>query len=122
MFAFIGGKKRAKKTLDAAVKAVMEGFEGEKAIFDTETGEIYSLSGERTTILTPAEYSTVKEILGVCSLVSAASLPCPTKTVAAMISKLSPALAKDAVVTAAEIYKTLRSKHGGGESGRPNPS
>jgi hypothetical protein len=122
MFAFIGGKKRAKKTLDAAVKAVMEGYEGERGIYDTETGDTFSLSGEKTVLLTPAEYTTVKEILGLCSLISASDLPFPAKTVGAMISRLSPALAKDAVVTATEIYKTLRSKHGGGEPRRTDPS
>jgi hypothetical protein len=115
MFAFVGGNKRPKKTLEGAVKALADGHEGEKAIYDTETGKVYSLSGEPTVILTPAEYSTVKTILGTCALVSASAIPFPAKTVSAMISSLSPALAKDAVVSAAELYKTLRKKHGGGE-------
>jgi hypothetical protein len=115
MFAFVGSKKKPRKTLDAAVKAIMDGYEGEKAIFDTETGEIFSLSGEPTTLLTPSEYKIVTEILGLCSLLSAVpTLSFPRKLVAAMISKLSPALARDAVNTAAEMYVTLRKKHGNG--------
>lgn len=118
MFAFIGGSKRPKKTIEGAVKALSEGYDGEKAIFDTETGKIYSLSGEPTVLLTPSEYDTVKRILGVCALSSASPIPFPAKTVSAMISTLSPALANDAVVSAAELYKTLRSKHGGSKSER----
>jgi hypothetical protein len=119
MFAFIGGSKRPKRTIAAAVKALADGYDGEKGIYDTETGEIYSLSGEPTVILTPAEYSTVKMILGMCALSSSSTIPFPAKTIAGMISSLSPALAKDAVVSAAEIYKTLRKKHGSGKPEGP---
>ena len=118
MFAFVGGNKRPKKTLEGAVKALADGHNGEKAIYDTETGKVYSLSGEPTVILTPAEYATVKTILGMCALASSAAIPFPAKTVSAMISSLSPALAKDAVLTAAELYNTLRKKHGGSEPTR----
>jgi hypothetical protein len=118
MYAFIGGKKRPKKTLESAVRAVADGYEGEKAIFDTETGKVYSLSGEPTTILTPSEFQIVTEILGICSICSAANIPFPTKTVSALIGKLSPVLAGPAVRTAAEIYKKLRGKHGNRESER----
>lgn len=119
MYAFVGGKKRPKKTLEAAVRAIADGYEGETAIYDTETGKIYSLSGEQTTLLTPAEFTLVTEILGICSLCSAASIPFPHKTVSAMIGKLSPNLAGPAVRSAAELYKKLRSKYGNRELERP---
>lgn len=123
MFAFVGGKKRPKKTLEGAVKALGDGYEGEKAIFDTETGKIYSLSGEPTVLLTPSEFEIVSEILGVCSLTAASpGFPFPSKTVAAMISKLSPALAGSSVKAAAQIYKKLRSKNGPSEPGRSEGS
>jgi hypothetical protein len=122
MFAFVGGSKRPKKTLEGAVKILADGHDGETAIYDTETGKLYSLSGEPTVILTPAEYTTVKMILGMCALASSAAIPFPSKTVSAMISSLSPALAKDAVLTAAEIYKTLRKQHGGSEPTRSDES
>jgi hypothetical protein len=121
MFAFIGGKKRPKKTLQGAVAALNEGYEGEKAIFDTETGEIFSLSGEKTVLLTPSEYSLVTEVLGLCVLTETnPNFPFPSKTVAAMVTKMGPSLAGASVKAAAEIYKKLWSKHNG-QSG-PNRS
>ena len=114
MFAFIGGKKRPKKTLVAAVSSLEEGYDGEKAIFNTETGEIFSLSGEKTVTLTPSEYSLVTEVLGLCLLTETnPNFPFPSKTVSAMITKTSPALAGASVKAAAEIYKKLWSKHNG---------
>lgn len=115
MFAYVGSGKRPKKTLQAAVQALEDGVGSARAIYDTETGELYSLSGEPTVLLTPSEYKTIKEILGICALTAAASLAFPAKTVSAMISSLSPRLGKDAVVSAAELYKLLRKKDGGSE-------
>lgn len=119
MFAYVGGKKRPKKSLHAAVMALAEGYDGERAIFDTETGKIYALSGEETVILTPTEYSLVKEILGICALTIATSLPFPAKTVASKISQLGTQLAKDSAVVAAELYKDLRKKNGDSKSSGP---
>lgn len=114
MFAYVGGKKRPKKTLQGAVKALGEGYDGEKAIFDTETGEIYSLSGEKTVLLTPSMYALVTEVLGLCVLTSAnPTFPFPSKTVAEMITKMGPTLAAPSVKAAAKIYAKLWSKSNG---------
>jgi hypothetical protein len=114
MFAYIGGKKRPKKTLEGAVNAISEGYEGEKAIFDTETGKIYSLSGEETVILTPSEYNLMVEIFGICILAEQnPKFPFPSKTVSAMIQKMSPSVASTSVKSAAVILKKLWSKHNG---------
>jgi hypothetical protein len=114
MFAFIGGKKRPKKTLQGAVKALGDGFEGEKAIFDTETGEIYSLSGEKTVLLTPSMYALVTEVLGLCILTNTnPDFPFPAKTATDMITKMGPTLAGPSVKAAARIYTKLWSKNNG---------
>ena len=112
MFAYIGSSRRAKKTLAAAVRDLADGYTGEKAIFDTETGDMYSWSGEPTILLTPESYRTVKHLLGICALTASAAIPFPSKTVASMLSTLAPSLARDAANSAAEIYKNLRKQHG----------
>lgn len=122
MFAFIGGKKRPKKTLEGAIRALAVGYEGEKAIYNTETGEIFSLSGEPTILLTPSQYTLLKQILGICSLSTAPEFVFPKKTVGDMISKLGPKLAKEAVLSARDIFLTLRRRHGNRELDGANSS
>jgi hypothetical protein len=117
MFAFIGGKKRPKKTLEGAIRALSDGYEGEKAIYNTETGEIFSLSGEPTILLTPSQYTLIKQILGICSLSTAPDFTFPKKTVGDMIPKLGSKLAKEAVLSARDIFLDLRRRHGNRESG-----
>lgn len=121
MFAYVGGKKRPKKTLESAVRALSDGYDGEKAIYNTETGEIFSLSGEPTTLLTPSQHSSIVKILGVCTLAAVTDdFVFPKKTVADMISKLGPALAKAATLAARDIFIDLRRRHGKRESGGAN--
>jgi hypothetical protein len=117
MFAYVGGKKRPKKTLEAAVRALSEGYSGETLIYDTETGEIFSLSGEPAVVLTPSQYQLIKTLLGICSLCATTDFTFPKQTVTDIIPKLGAQLAKDAVLTARDIYIKLWRKHGNRQPG-----
>lgn len=121
MFAFVGGPKRPKKSLAAAIAALGEGYEGEKAIYDTESGELFSLDGKPLYTLLPHQYEKLVAVLGLVAATTLTALPLPKKTAAVALTQVGGKLGDDVGKYASEILQTLKKSMTNGD-GEPTGS
>lgn len=116
MFAFVGGTNRPKKTLQAAVLSLRDGVGGAKAIYDTETGDLYALDGQPLHTLLPHQYEKVVSVLGLAAITSMTNLPYPKAAVAASLAGLGGQLLQDVSAYGKAVLKELRKKVPDGDS------
>lgn len=115
MFAYVGGPKRPKKSLIAAVSALGDGYEGEKAIYDTETGELFSLDGKPLHTLLPHQYEKLVAVLGLIAATTMTALPLPKKVAAVTLTQIGGKLGEDAGKYASELLQTLKKSMDNGD-------
>lgn len=118
MFAFIGGTKRPKKTLQSAVLSLRDGLEGARAIYDTETGDLYALDGQPLYTLLPHQYEKLVGVLGLVAVTSMTNLPYPRTVVASSLTQLGGKLLEDVSAHGKAILTELR-KRGPHDDGTP---
>lgn len=116
MFSFVGGPKRPRKTLTAAVRAAVKKPEGEIAILDKTEGTLYSLTGEPIVLLTPAQSASFKSILGINAL-CAQGVPFPRRTVVRLIVEMGDTFFDYATQQAQIILEQTRRENGSNLAG-----
>ena len=116
MFAYVGGPKRPKKTLAAAVSALGDGYEGEKAIYNTETGELFSLDGKPLHTLLPHQYEKLVAVLGLIAATTMTKLPLPKNVAAVALTQIGGQLGKDVGEYATSLLASLKASVESGNS------
>lgn len=116
---YVGGKKSARNSLQAAVSAVSDGTDGETAIFNSETGELYDLSGNQLTVISSDQYRKVTELCALILVHFNSGVPVNVKGLAAACASLGGNLFRDTLAAFQEISKSLKAFEGGesGDSG-----
>ena len=116
---FIGGPKRPRKSLEAAVAAVKKDPEGECGIYNSATGEMYTIIGELMVPLASRQVLAVARSLAVVAISDMQETPVPTKEVLRLASMAGEPVHGLVVGAAREIIAEL--KKAGEEDGGSGP-
>lgn len=68
MIRFLGGKKKGRNSVNAAVEAIMREPSGETGIYDEETGKVYTVDGVSATIVPNPSLAKIIDLLSVMLL------------------------------------------------------
>lgn len=87
---FVGGPKAARTSLEAAVKAVVSNYEGEQAIYNSETGELFDLVGQQFPPVIRPQYDKMISIFALllANSVDSAPVPIPREMLPPLIAQI----------------------------------
>ena len=104
---FVGGTKGPRNSLKAACKAVQEEPQGEKAIYNSETGELYDLLGNPLHVLIKHQHEKTVDMLALVYLTGMLGGPLDPKALVPMIKALGGKFATDILMRAKEMAEKL---------------
>jgi len=104
---FVGGPKGPRNSLKAACKAAQEEPQGEKGIFNAETGELYDLLGNPLHVLIKHQHEKTVDMLALVYLTGMLGGPLDPKALVPMIKALGGKFATDILMRAKEMAEKL---------------
>jgi hypothetical protein len=105
---FIGGPKSARTSLNAAVAATIENHEGEVAIFNSETGQVFDRAGSSLPLVLSHQYGKIVDILALILVHARNEEPVPAVTMAGLITQIGGKPVEHAAARARDIMALLR--------------
>ena len=105
---FVGGTKTPRTSLNAAVAAIQKEHAGETAIFNSKTGELYDLTGNRYPRVLPHQYEKMVQVMGLIVLHSRLNIPIPAKNLLPIVGGIGGEVAQDIVKQVAATANQLK--------------
>ena len=104
---FVGGGKSARTSLKAAVSAVVAEPAGERAIYNSETGELYDLLGNEYPPLVRHQYEKIISVLGILLANYSVGLDIPKHMIPSIIAQCGGSVFNDVKTAAEQLAATL---------------
>lgn len=104
---FVGGSKSARTSLKAAVSAVVANPEGERAIFNSETGQLYDLLGNEYPPIVRHQYEKIVGVLGILLANYSVGIDIPKHMIPSIIAQCGGSVFNDVKVSAQSLVQTL---------------
>jgi hypothetical protein len=104
---FVGGSKSARTSLKAAVSAVVADPDGEKAIFNSETGQLYDVLGNEYPPLVRHQYDKIISVLGILLANYSVGLDIPKHMIPSIIAQCGGGVFNDVKAAAENLVQTL---------------
>ena len=104
---FVGGSKSARTSLKAAVAATIESYDGETAIYNSETGELYDRTGEKYPPVVGHQYEKVSNILALIVVHARTGEEIPHRAMAGLITQIGGEMLEDITGRARVIMESI---------------
>ena len=104
---FVGGSKAARTSLKSAVSSAVENPAGERAIFNSETGQLYDLLGNEYPPLVRHQYDKIIDVLGLLLANYSVGLDLPKHMIPSILAQCGGNVFTDVKQSAATLAKTL---------------
>ena len=104
---FVGGPKGARSSLKAARDAVKKEYQGEKAIYNSETGELFDLLGKPLHVLVSHQHAKVVDMLALIYLTGQLGGPLDPKSLVPMVKSLGGPFAVEILGRAKEMAEKI---------------
>ena len=104
---FVGGSKSARTSLKAAVSAVVANPEGERAIFNSETGQLYDVLGNEYPPLIRHQYDKIIDVLGILLANYSVGMDIPKHMIPSIIAQCGGSVFNDVKASAENLVQTL---------------
>jgi len=105
---FVGGSKSARTSLNAALAATVENHEGEVAIYNSETGELYDRAGTAYPPVVRHQYDTTCSILAMIIVHAMTGEEIPAKTMAGLITQIGGEMLEDVRGRARTVIQAIQ--------------
>jgi len=109
---FVGGSKSARTSLNAALAATIDNHEGEVAIYNSETGELYDRAGEQYPPVVRHQYDTVCNLLAMIVVHAMTEEAIPARTMATLISQIGGEMLEDVTERARTVVHSIKQSEG----------
>jgi len=104
---FVGGSKSARTSLNAALAATIENHEGEVAIYNSETGEMYDRAGAPYPPIVRHQYDTACNILAMIIVHAMREEEIPAKTMAGLITRIGGEMLEDITNSSGLVLRAI---------------